>query len=285
LTVLLLAVAPVQAQGAIALETVTVRLWSEYDQPSMLVIYDFTVTADTTLPANVGIRIPKDGNITAVAYQDGNQLLNAEFAGPEEEGNWQVINFFVKEYTTYHLEYYQPLVRGGTNRTFNYQWTGEYAVNNFRLEIQLPKDSTAVKSNPMLPFAPGDSTINGSASANSLQAGETYPLELRYTRASDEIAGAPSSPQVTAEPITPNTSGRVTLDNLPYILAGVGLLLIVGASYYFWQARSVPVTKSRRRSSVQKRDEVTSIYCHECGARAHAEDRFCRVCGNKLRTG
>ncbi len=45
------------------------RLWSEHDQPSMLVIYDFGITSDTLIPTTVDIKIPKDGNITAVALK------------------------------------------------------------------------------------------------------------------------------------------------------------------------------------------------------------------------
>lgn len=286
LVVLLVTPFQAQTQSAVSLETLTVRLWPEYDQPSMLVIYDFEVTADTPLPATVDVRIPNDGNITAVAFQDGNQLLNAEFAGPTADGNWQAITFFIKEYTTYHLEYYQPIARNGSGRSFKYKWTGTQAIKSFRVEIQLPEDSTAVKSNPMLPFAPSQSFLSGSASANNLEAGETYQLDLHYSRTSDEAVLPSSSQQVTtSESITQNTAGRVTLDSLPYILAGVGLLLIIGAGYYFWQARSLPTAKPRRRQPGKRGDETTSIYCHECGARAHTEDRFCRVCGTKLRIG
>ena len=286
LGILLILPTSMQAQGSIILETLNVRLWSEYDQPSMLVILDFAVTTNTPLPATVDIRIPQSANITAVAYQSGNQYLNTEFAGPKTDGTWQVITVFVKEYSTYRIEYYQPITRNGTERTFKYLWSGEYAVNNFRIEIQVPKDSTAVKSRPMLPFAPSDQFLSSRATANNLQAGEIYQIDLQYSRTSDETILPSSSSQVTiAEPITQNTAGRITLDSLPYILGGVGLLLILGAGYYFLQSRSLPVPKPRKRQSGKRDVENTNVYCHECGTRAHAEDRFCRVCGTKLRTG
>jgi len=230
----------VQAQNTITLESLNVRLWSEYDQPSMLVIYDFELAPDTTLPAKVDIRIPKDANITAVAYLEGSDLLTLEeFAGPVEDGNWQTITFFVKTLTSYHLEYYQPVARDGNNRSFTYQWTGAYLVKNFRVEIQLPDDSTSVKATPMLPFVPNQPFLSGSASVSNLEAGKTYQVDLSYTRVSEASIVTAISPQVAAsEPITQDTAGRVTLDNLPYILAGVGVLLIVSAIYYFWRSNS-----------------------------------------------
>jgi hypothetical protein len=30
-------------------------------------------------------------------------------------------------------------------------------------------------------------------------------------------------------------------------------------------------------------NESVELYCHECGTRAQTGDRFCRVCGSKLR--
>jgi hypothetical protein len=285
LAALLVLPATVRAQDSINLETLNVRLLSEYDEPSMLVIVDFAVPSDTVLPAKVELRVPDSANITAVAYLSEDQLLNAEFAGPETDGTWQVITIFIKEYSTYHLEYYEPIPRDGTKRYFQYLWSGDYAVNNFRLEIQVPEDSTAVKSRPMLPFAPSGQFLSSRVTANDLKAGEIYQVNLQYSRTSDETVLSSSSQVTTAEPITQNTAGRITLDSLPYILGGVGLLLILGAGYYFLQSKSVPVPKPRKRQPGRKDVESANIYCHECGTRAHAEDRFCRVCGTKLRIG
>jgi hypothetical protein len=285
LTVFLVLPAPAQAEGGTTLETFNVRLLSEYDRPSMLVLLDFAVATDTPLPTKIDIRVPKEGNITAVAYVSGNQYLNTEFAGPEVDGAWQVVTFFVKEYSTYHLEYYQPLPRDGTERTFKYQWIGDYAVKNFRIDIQVPEDSTGVKSRPMLPFAPSEQFLSSRASRNNLAAGETYQVDLKYSRPGDATVLPSTSLQVTAsDPISQNTAGRITLDSLPYILGGVGLLLILGAGYYFLQSRSVHVPKPRKRKTVENDDESENIYCHECGTRAHTEDHFCRACGAKLRT-
>ena len=277
--------ASAHAQNAVTLDTLNVRLWAEYDQPSMLVIYDFEPTQNTTLPASVNIRIPKNANITAVAYQEGSGFLNTEFAGPVEDGNWQTITFFVKTLTTYHLEYYQPIARDGNNRSFTYQWNGEYAVNNFKVEIQLPDDSSAVKAAPMLPFVPNKPFLSGSASVSKLAEGKTYKVDLNYSRISEtSVVPASTSQVAVAEPITQNTAGRVTLNNLPYLLGGIGILLIAVALYYFWRSNSVQQIAKPRKRSRDAQTEKTQIYCHECGVRANGDDRFCRTCGSKLRT-
>jgi len=274
---------PAQAQNSVSLESLNVRLWSEYDQPSMLVIYDFELTPETTLPVSVKIRIPKDANITAVAFLDGAEYHNMEFVGPTEDGNWQVITYLIKTRTIYHLEYYQEIIRNGNDRTFKYQWTGEYPIKDFHVEVQVPSDSTGLKANPMLPFAPTQSFLSGSASVNNLAAGQNYEMNLRYSRESEEPAlPSTSSQAVAAEPVTQTTAGRVTLNNLLYILGGIGVLLIFSALYFFWQSKSMQAIKSRKRSH-HIREDHTLIYCQECGTRALTEDRFCRACGSKLR--
>lgn len=278
----LLIPAPARAQTELTLESLKVTLWPEYDQPSLLVLYDFEVAAGTPLPVTANIRIPRDANITAVAYESETGLLNAEFSGPQEDGDWQVISFFIRQPAVYRLEYYQPLKYEGAVRSFKYKWPGDYAVNDFRLEVQIPADSTSVKTTPVLPFTLETPFQSGRASLDNLAAEEYYQLELQYARASNETVFPPASAQVDTEPLTQDTAGRVSLDNLPYYLLGFGIVLIAGAAYYFRHLNAAPASKPRKR--VQKAAAAESqTYCHECGTRALAEDRFCRVCGTKLR--
>ena len=66
----------VGAQGGTKLDALNIELWSEYDKPSMLVINQFVVSQDTSLPASVTLRFPKDGNLIAVAVE--NTVIKAD---------------------------------------------------------------------------------------------------------------------------------------------------------------------------------------------------------------
>ena len=74
------------AQGQITFDTVNVQLWPEFDQPAMLVIFDFTLAEDTPLPVDVTLRIPTDANLIAVAYAPAGNLLNVPYQEPSDEG-------------------------------------------------------------------------------------------------------------------------------------------------------------------------------------------------------
>jgi len=278
---------PAQAQGTVKLDSLKVMLWSEYDQSSMLVINDFTLTSDTTVPTTIDIRLPKDANITAVAYLSAGEYLLANYqTQPEDDANWQTIRLFITEQTSYRVEYYQPLNRDGEKRSFTYQWTGNYSVNEFDVEVQIPDDSRSVKTTPTIPLTQNQPFMSGGATMSGLKEGENYQLQLEYSRSSEAAVVTPGSSQV--EPVVPvdeNTDGRSTLDNLPLFLGGFGVALILAALFYFFraQASSSPRAGKTRKRTRTPQEPGMAKYCPECGTRAHEGDRFCRTCGSKLR--
>ena len=278
------------AQSEIIFEALDVGLWSEYDQPSMLVLSEFQLSQDTSVPAVVTIRFPKGGNLMAVAVEQNGGLFNATFDGPQEQGNWQTIRINVETYDIYRVEYYQPLARDGDKRAFEYQWFGDYAVNAFSINILIPPDSENVTSAPLLSslINSPEGGIVGSFSQTSLKAGDVFAFKLGYTRASDAVMDPASSNSVQpSQPIGPDTPGRVSTENLPYMIGGVGVVLIVIALFFYWRSNQsgMGTTPRKRRRAQQEESGEGQAYCHECGARAQASDRFCRTCGSRLRTG
>lgn len=275
---------PTNAQGQLALETVTVQLWPEFDQPAMLVIYDFTLSEGTSLPVDVTLRIPTDATLIAVAYAPTGNLLNVPYQEPYEEGDWQVVTLTVDTAAPYHIEYYAPLTRLNAQRDYVYLWPGEYAVGSFNVNIKVPVDTTEITTDPQMRKV----ALEGSAQTSlewgttELEAGQQLPIKLTYTRTSDQLSV--SNQPLETGAVDESTQGRVSLSNyLPYILGGLGILLIVGGGIYFWQtSQGKPTPRKRHRSRDEDRDSE-DIYCHQCGKRAQTGDRFCRTCGTRLR--
>jgi hypothetical protein len=250
----------------------------------MLLIYDFKLTEGASLPADVSIHMPKDANLIAVAYQtaDG-ALVNAEYEGPTASGDGQVVTVKVQTQTNYHLEFYEPLSKSGTVRQFTYLWPGDYAVDDFSLSLRVPVDTTNITTDPMLQASQAaDGTSYLLKDFGPLAAGQQVTLNVNYTKASDKLSVAQQNVQPSA-PLDANTPGRVMLSNyLPYILGGLGLILIVGGLMYFWRSGRGGNTE-RRRHPAKEDERKSDVYCHQCGTRAQVGDRFCRVCGTKLR--
>ncbi len=281
----------VRAQNPITMASLEVQLWPEYDQPSMLIIYDFKLPAAVKLPVNVSIAFPKDANLVAVASQaaDGN-LLTSDYAGPVVNDNSQTITVQIQKQSTYHLEYYEPLSKTGKQREYKYVWTGDYTVDAFSISVRVPVDTTVMTTVPILKSSKGsDGTSYLTKDVGRLDAGLSYTLQVNYTKTSDKLSASQTTVQ-PSQPLSSSTPGRVMLSNyLPYILGMLGVVLIIGGSVYFWQSSR---GRGLRSGTARKRHRVVEpiaakneIYCHLCGARAEPGDHFCRVCGTRLRLG
>lgn len=276
------------AQGGTKLESINIELWSEFDQPSMLVINEFVVSQDTPLPAKVTMRFPKEGNLIAVAAETNGGLFNSDFEGPVEQGNWQTITLNVQSYDPHRVEYYQPLTREENQRLFQYQWFGDYYVKQFNLNVLVPADSTNLVTTPPLSnteISANSLHLTGTVSRSEMKMGQSFEFDLNYERTSDALADPDQTNQAQpSEPIGPNTPGRVSVNRLPWFIGGMGLALIIIALWAYWRSTQSSEQKPHRRRAPHVQEGKDGlIYCHECGARAHPGDRFCRTCGSKLR--
>lgn len=275
---------PAAAQEEVTLETLTVQLWPEFDQPAMLVIYDFSLSEDTPLPVDITLRIPTDATLIAVAYAPEGNLLNLPHQEPFEEDGWQVVNMTADTPAIYHIEYYAPLERQDSEREYLYLWPGDYAVETFNVSVRPPVDTTEITTEPQMSSA----TTEGSTFSllewgkSDLEADEQLPVRVTYSKSSDRL-GMSDQPLQTGV-VDESTEGRVSLNNyLPYILGGLGALLILVGGLYFWQSSKGKTSPRRRHRSPAEESDREDVYCHQCGKRAQTGDRFCRTCGTRLR--
>ncbi len=275
-----------RAQSPIKLKSLQVQLWPEYDQPSMLVIYDFRLPESVKLPVSVSLSFPKEGHLVAVAsLAADNSLLNTDYIGPTQTENAQTVTIQIQTPTTYHLEYYQPLLRTGEQRQFTYLWPGDYAVDDISFNIRVPPDTTSIVTDPDLKST---KAADGSATLikdfGGLGAGQQFPLHVTYTKTSDTLS-VPAESVQPSKPLDSSTPGRVLLSNyLPYALGALGAVAVGAAAIYFLQPHRKQVISRRRSHGARAENKPgKDIYCHQCGARAQGSDRFCRVCGTRLR--
>jgi hypothetical protein len=282
----------VSAQGETKLDAIRVDLFSEYDQPSMLVIYEFAVSKDTQLPAEVLFRFPKDSNLIAVAVWNTDDWYNNDFTDPVGRENWQTIKVKVESYEPHRVEYYQPLQLDGNKRQFKFHWFGDYYVKAFTVNVLIPADSSELVTTPVLEnteTSEDGAFISGSVTKNDLKTMNPFKFELEYQRTSTALIDPdPSTDQVQpVAPVNEDTPGRVSITNLPWIIGGFGLALIGIALFSYWRSTQSQSNESqprrRHRPKAGESAEDGQAYCHECGARAHAGDRFCRTCGSRLR--
>jgi hypothetical protein len=283
------------AQSTTALSAVEVDLWPEFDRPSLLVIYRITLSAQSTLPAQLMIRIPADAgapNAVAVRQLDGT-LMNIPF-DQQTSGDWTQLTFDAPAQDI-QVEYYDPgLTKNGTARHFEYQWPGDYDVQSFTIQVQQPVGATEMRFSPSL--GPGRQGADGLVyyiqEIGALSSGQSFSIVLDYQKSNDELSSS-QVPVDASGPLDTTTPGRQSMVSaLPWLLGLLGLFLILGGGLWYWQsgrnsAKPLKVSIPRRRktnaqSEVKIIDE-DYVYCHQCGKRASPGDRFCRACGTELR--
>ena len=274
------------AQGSVTLANLNVQLWPEYDQPSMLVLADFELPATTLFPVKLTFHIPQDANLVAVAsYSADGSLINAIYEGPTTKGDLQAFTVTLNNAKA-RFEYYLPITFNEDERTFSYLWNGDYAINAFGIRVLEPLDSSSLTTTPKLGPAVVESGLTYfESNAVKLKSGEQFTLDLKYIKTTDTLVSSPQGVQPAA-PVNENTPGRVSLNkSLPYIIGGIGLVMVVGGIVYYWQAGRSSTKKTRRRVRTPQENEEDGkeAYCPQCGTRAKSNDRFCRVCGGRMR--
>ncbi len=290
---LLSGVNPASAQSPTTMENLEVDIWPEYDRPSVLVIYRITLPPDISLPIDLTLRIPvESGEPNAVAARQMDGSLYTMAYDRQVSGDWALINFTATT-PELQLEYYDPrLEQDGEMRHYEYQWPGDYAVDSLSVQVQQPYAATGLRTSPSL----GNGTVGQdgltyyNAEVGSLNEGQTFNIAVDYEKASGILTAESLQVQPSAPMGVPSTNWQSQLIAvLPWGLGFLGIILIAGGGLWYWQSgrRKEASTKPRRRRRSEPASETISagghVYCHQCGKRAAPGDRFCRVCGTRLR--
>jgi hypothetical protein len=226
--------------------------------------------------------------VIAVAADENGNLVNTEFSGPVVAGTWEEITIPVTQHTTYHFEYYASIIRTENQRRYSFLWNGEYALDLLNISVQQPPTAVALTGVPALKASQEtDGLTYHNLTASSLPAGQPFELVLEYDKNDDKLT-VPDAAIQPSEALDADTTGRVSLSNyIPYLIGGLGVVLVAsGLGYYFLFAQRAPsheTSQHRKRRAAATQGAGSVVYCSQCGERAHAGDRFCRVCGTRLR--
>ena len=289
-----LATIPAWAQTPVTITGLQVALWPEYDSRSMLVIYRVSLDPETTLPTDVGLPIPASaGDPLAVAMTDSTGgLVNARYTR-QVDGEWATI-LVTAESLQLQVEYYSPLTFDGPLRRFAFVWPGAPGVGSMSYEVQSPIGAQEVTITP----APASQSVgqDGLTYFSSGLGADAGPggteIDLTYVKTSDDLtADLLSLPPTRPEPTQGGTPDLRQF--IPWILLAFGVILLsAGGAWYLRLSRAAPSAGRRRRRGSRPASapdgepgemDASPVFCHNCGTRATAGDRFCRSCGVRLR--
>lgn len=282
---LFVAAMPARAQEEVRLSSVSVNLWPEYDQAAVLVIYHITLAPETTLPATLKLHVPLDALVNAVAALDPvNGLVNAQYSRTVED-EWALLEITVTALQV-QVEYYDILQKVGSQRSIVFEWAGDYALGTIEVNFLEPPDSRNVQISP----APVESALNGDGlmnhiiwADNNLAEGQPYIVNISYERDTDEVTVASQQVEPVVTPGEATAGYTAMTDVLPWLLAGLGVLLLAASvtGLIAWQ-KGERGTSGRKRHAPRPVKAEEPVYCSRCGKRAQSGDVFCRTCGSRL---
>jgi hypothetical protein len=284
------------AQNPVSLSSMVIEIWPEYDKPSVLVIYQMTLSSATAFPAMVSVRIPATaGEPNAVAERQADGSLYKITYTRQVAGEWATINFTTTA-SQLQIEYYdQGLTKSGNARHYQYVWSGDYAITQLKIQVQQPTGATNMRIAPSLGAGAvgNDNLTYYTQDIGAITAGQIIQITIDYQKASDALSAENLQVQPNA-PVPQSTATDLNIIStwLPWILGILGAGLIIGGIVWYWQTgRQRPAPKPRRQRSraVANETEVSSgsdeaeVYCFKCGKRASPGDQFCRSCGTPIR--
>ena len=281
----------VQGQDNLKFDRLQVDIWPEYDRPDVLIIYRIELSPQTTLPVKMIMRIPRAaGKPHSVAMLGVDGLLyNLDYT-ITVEGEWLDVTFTTLS-PEVHIEYYDPrLIRQGDRRIFEYQWPGDYSIEEIIVQMQQPRNASNLNILPDVGMGREgqDGLIYYTIVMGAINEGTPLDVRLSYEKDDDSLSQDLQSVQ-PEEPIMSQSLGWLTfLEVLPWALGVLGLLLIVGGGFWYWQSGhtvQIPITKLRSSTTQKQPEEKVEkrdVYCFDCGKRAMPGDIYCRSCGAKL---
>lgn len=301
LALLLLALAgglPAAAQGpGLTIGTASLRLWPEYDDPGLLVIFEGELEGATSFPQQVQILAPDAARGIQATYNDpAAGLLNQQWERVDGKITYALPG------ASFHVEYYIDRPPTGNQRALTYTFVAPYAIRALEVSVKQPARASefTLTPQPDSSFLGSDGFTYYVFNRANVAAGDRIPIEIGYNKADNAV----SAPQLAITDPTPRQSVATPAPIsgsqpagrwLPYVLIGVGLAGLAGVAIYWLLQRRAPapdgsprqaaLTDAPRKPAVRPAQVGAggAVFCTECGRPFSPDDRFCAQCGKPRR--
>jgi hypothetical protein len=274
-----------QTQPEIQLESVSLLLLPEYDQPSVYVIYEINLEESLPLPDTLLIEVPAEANILNV-LNFTLQGRPVELSYEESQiGFWKELRLSPTAYRIRIAIQDPNLVRQGNERQYEHQWLSIYPVNALSVMVRRPQGASEIVSQPTLNVL--EDLLEGyqyySADFGPVPAGELFTLILSYSKDTGAFSSLPVAPAVPIDHAAQGRTPSPVSVILWLLLTSVAIMIII-ALYHLWVRASLADKHERLVHGVGILNPEKQIYfCHECGMRSRLGDSYCSNCGTELR--
>lgn len=274
-----------RAQTFERLSFLKISIWPEFDQPTVLVLYDGVLADTSNLPRAISVLIPADAQLFVTTWYNPDGTLAPEQPAQQtkQDDGYTRVTFIVTQ-PKFRVEYYHDALRGKPDKTFDFAFKSLGAVDALTLEIQEPLRATnfAVTPAPSSSRTDQDGFKYWVQNYTNLAAGQVITAQVKYTKTDPHpsvIVPAIASPVPTQSPAASESSNWLLI----LVLVAMGMAVLVGV--FVWQQRArVAPHASASRGKVSRRDKRRArVFCPQCGHALSTTDNFCPQCGTRRR--
>ena len=280
-----LAPLPIAAQSPDRIATLSISVWPEYDDPSVLVIYDGAFATKDGFPREVAFLVPTGAKINATAYGNGNgEYFNTDPWKTQDAGNgWTRVLFTIPQ-PMFHVEYYYSPLQGSPDKKMEYVFNAANAADSVQLEIQEPLKAANFKTDPVAATqtARGHDFKYHIFQYSNVTAGQSLKVQISYTKTDPNPSVANISVPANSLPSDSALNANAALSSnwiLPVGIGAGGVALAV-LGFLAWRMRREGADEPRRRAR-NKKNQGAVAFCHECGNALRTQDVFCSKCGTR----
>jgi hypothetical protein len=266
-----------------AIDSLVVELWPDYDRASVLVLLTGTLPGDTQFPASVTLPMPEAAQLNAVARIDSKDGVMKDdiFSSPGPSGTLT----FITPDLRFRVEYYLPYTVNNNQRSFDFIWLADIAVNNFQLRVQKPTSASSLNTKPVTVnvVKGGDGFDYHTFSARAVPAGQPFLLHVDYKMTSAQLSVVSMPPPNTVEqtpglPVTSTTGSSINWAIVAIVSGGLIIIVVL-----IWQIASRrPSSDTSKPIHTQVEKQSRAKFCRDCGEPVDEGDNFCSGCGTEL---
>lgn len=278
---------PAHAQTSERLSFLKISIWPEFDQPTVLVLYDGVLADTSNLPRAISVLIPADAQLFVTTWYNPDGTLAPEQTAQQtkQDDGYTRVTFIVTQ-PKFRVEYYHDALRGTPDKTFAFAFKSLGAVDALTLEVQEPLRATNFAVTPAPPSSRTDSDGFKYWAQNytNLAAGQIITTQVKYTKTDPH-------PSVIVPAITSSVPAPVPnaseASNWLLILALVvlGMAVLVGAFVLQQRAQVAPRVAASQSQGSRRHKRRAQVFCPQCGHALSTTDNFCPQCGTQRRQG
>jgi hypothetical protein len=276
------------------LSQLKISVWPEYDQPTVLVMFDGTLADSANLPREISVLVPSSAMLTVTTFENADGTLAVEQSNKSSNlgDGYNRITYTVKT-PKYHVEYYDNSLRGSPDKSMDFAFKATAPADQVTIEYQQPLKATNFSVNPPVSSTRIENGFNFFVSQfSNVTSGQALTAQVKYTKI-DPNPSASNAPTTTTAavpdtaPVAASAPGSGNTLLVVVALLSVGVLAVLG--FFVLQQRSrqpiSPRVSASRKSSRAKgaRRSEGKVFCPQCGHVLGPGDSFCSKCGVERR--